>query len=466
MPRSSSGQGRRPFKAETTGSTPVRGTISVEKPGTPTYFGLPGFSASIYSFTFQRRAIMISVEEALERILAEIKPLSVEQVPLPAALGLVLAQDIVAQEDIPPFSNSAMDGFALRSRDSQPRHEGQLPRLKVTGEVAAGYVADSAVEEGTAIRIMTGAPVPEGADTVIQVELTRSDGPDSEWVEIMEAVAPGNNIRPAGDDMHRGQTVLLRGTEIGSWAIGVLATLGWATVPVIRRPQVAILGTGDEVIDVDQPLQPGQIRNSNSYLIEAAVRQAGAIPHRLGVARDTVESLREKFSEAVQYDLIITSGGVSVGDFDLVKNIMSEQGQINFWRINMRPGKPVAFGHIGRIPLLGLPGNPVSTAVTFELFGRPVIRKMLGHTRLVRPQVDVIVEDGVSDHAMRRHYVRAQVKWRDGHFVAHTTGNQGSHITTSLLNANALVIVPEGGVEVHPGETAKALMLDWPEVAS
>jgi len=405
---------------------------------------------------------MISVEEALARILAEITPLNAMQVPLSEACGLVLAKDIVAQEDIPPFANSAMDGFALLSHDSQPQH-GQPSRLRITGGVAAGYVADHAVEEGTTMRIMTGAPLPPGADSVIQVELTRSEGPDSEWVEILEAVPPGNNIRPAGEDMRRGQTVLRQGSEVGPWEVGVLATLGWSTIPVIQQPHVAILGTGDEVIDVDEPLRPGKIRNSNSYLLEAAVRQAGAVPHRLGVAHDTVESLREKFTEAVRYNLIITSGGVSVGDFDLVKNIMAEQGQINFWRINMRPGKPVAFGHIGGVPLLGLPGNPVSAAVTFELFGRPVIRKMMGHTRLVRPQVDVIVEDGVSDRAMRRHYVRARAEWRDGHFVAHTTGNQGSNIMTSLLNANALVIVPEGGVEVRPGDIAKAMMLDWPE---
>ena len=406
---------------------------------------------------------MISVEEALERILTQITPLTVTQVPLSEALGLVLAEDVVAQEDIPPFANSAMDGFALLSQDSRPR-DGQSPRLRITGEIAAGYVADHAVESGTVMRIMTGAPVPPGADAVIQVELTRSQGPENEWVEILEAVAPGNNIRPAGEDMHRGQTVLPRGTEVGPWEIGVLATLGWVRVPAIRRPRIAILGTGDEVIDVDEPLRPGKIRNSNSYLLEAAVRRAGAEPQRLGVARDTIESLREKFTEAIRSDLIITSGGVSVGDFDLVKNIMTEQGEIHFWRINMRPGKPVAFGHIGSIPLLGLPGNPVSAAVTFELFGRPVIRKMLGHTRLLRPQVDVVVEDGVSDRAMRRHYVRAHVEWRNGRFIAHTTGNQGSNIMTSLLNANALVIVPEGGAEVHPGDTAKAIMLDWPEV--
>ncbi|MEO7021458.1 MAG: gephyrin-like molybdotransferase Glp [Ktedonobacteraceae bacterium] len=406
---------------------------------------------------------MISVEEALARILDKIQPLPVTHVLLSEALGLVLAEDVVAREDMPPFANSAMDGFALRSVDSQP-HEGQPPRLPVTGSVAAGYLADHAVEAGTAMRIMTGAPVPPGADTVIQIELTNYDGPQSTWVEILHAVAPGNNIRPAGEDMRSGQTILQCGSEIGPWEIGVLATLGWATVPVIRRPQVTILGTGDEVIEIDQPLEPGKIRNSNSYLLEAAVRRAGALPIRLGVARDTVESLREKFSQAVGSDLMITSGGVSVGDFDLVKDIMAEQGEISFWRINMRPGKPVAFGHIGATPLLGLPGNPVSAAVTFELFGRPVLRKMLGHTRLQRPQIAVVVENGVSDRAARRHYVRAHVSWQDGHFVARTTGNQGSNIMTSLIHANALVIVPEGGVEIKPGDTTQALMLDWPEI--
>src|SRR5215469_1957054 len=400
---------------------------------------------------------MISVEEALERILAEIKPLTATRVPLPESLGLVLAEDVIAQEDMPPFANSAMDGFALLSRDSHQQGD-QPPRLRVTGGVAAGYVADHAVAPGTAMRIMTGAPVPPGADTVIQIELTRSDGTESEWVEILQEVAPGNNIRPAGEDMRHGQKILSRGTEIGPWEIGILATLGWSQVPVIRRPRVAIVGTGDEVIDVDEPLRPGKIRNSNSYLLEAAVREAGAEPQRLGVALDTLESLREKFSEAIQSDLIITTGGVSVGDFDLVKNIMAEQGEIQFWRINMRPGKPVAFGHIGSIPLLGLPGNPVSAAVTFELFGRPVIRKMLGHTHLLWSQAEVVVEDGVSERVMRRHYVRANVEWKNGHLIAHTTGNQGSNIMTSLLNANALLIVPEGGTTIEPGETVQAIM--------
>lgn len=405
---------------------------------------------------------MISVEEALERILAKITPLGIIEVPLAAAQGLVLAQDIVAHDSIPPFANSAMDGFALRSQDSHSRN-GQPARLRVTGSVAAGYVADHSIEEGTAMRIMTGAPVPPGADAVIQIELTQYDGPESSWVELQQEVAQGNNIRPAGEDMQAGQVVIQRGTEIGPWEIGILATLGYAVVSVIRRPRVAILATGDEIIDIHEPLSPGKIRNSNSYMLEAMVRRTGIEATRLGVAQDTVESLRAKFREAMTYDLILTSGGVSVGDFDLVKDIMKEQGNINFWRINMRPGKPVAFGSIGNIPLLGLPGNPVSSAVTFELFGYPILRKMQGHTWLLKPQVNVVVEDGVPDQVMRRHYVRAHVEWRDDHFVARTTGNQGSNIMTSLLQANAFLIVPEGGTIVKPGDMVKAMMLDWPE---
>nr|BBH90975.1 molybdopterin molybdenumtransferase MoeA [Thermosporothrix sp. COM3] len=400
---------------------------------------------------------MLSVEEALKRILAAITPLESVRLPLQDAFDHILAQEIIAHDDNPPFANSAMDGFALQSQDTQ-----NTPvRLKVIGDIAAGHVSGQTVTPGTAMRIMTGAPVPPGADAVIQIELTT---PSDEWVEVLQPVLPGNNIRPAGEDIQKGQKLLSPGDLIGPWETGILATLGYDHVEVIRKPRVAILGTGDEVVEISAELQPGQIRNSNSYLLEAAVRKAGGIPTRLGIARDTVESLREKLNEAITYDLILTSGGVSVGDFDLVKDIMQEQGEMNFWRINMRPGKPVAFGHIHGVPLLGLPGNPVSSAVTFELFGRPVVRKLQGHTRLYRPQIEVIVADGVQEKAQRRHYVRAHVSLEQGRFVAHTTGKQGSNLLTSLLNANALVIVPEGGTQILPGQPARALMLDWPEV--
>lgn len=405
---------------------------------------------------------MLTVEDALERILAPITTLETIQTPLSEATGLILAQDIIAADNMPPFANSAMDGFALQSQDSR-QQAGQPPRLRIIGEVAAGYVSSITVEPGTALRIMTGAPIPSGANTVIQIELTRFSDPLQQWVEILQEVPPGNNIRPAGEDIERGQIVLRRGTEIRAWEIGTLASLGQAIVPVIRPARVAIIGTGDEIIDIDQPLQPGKIRNSNSYLLESAIRAMGAQAFRLGVARDTKESLRELFQKAQQFDLILTSGGVSVGDFDLVRDMLTEAGQIAFWRINMRPGKPVAFGHIGTTPLLGLPGNPVSTAVTFELFGRPLIRKLQGHTRLQRPQINTTIADGIPAQAKRRHYVRAHVSWHHDHFVAHTTGNQGSHILTSLHNANALLVIPEN-TSIEAGAQVPAIMLDWPEI--
>lgn len=408
---------------------------------------------------------MLRVEEALDAILATVQPLEHILVPLADSLGLILAQDIRAQENIPPFANSAMDGFALLSKDSRQR-DGQPPRLRIIGEVAAGSTTEQVVEEGTAFRIMTGAPIPPGADAVIQVELTRHEGPNSTRVEILQEVPPGNNIRLAGEDIQRGQTVLEHGSKIGPWEIGVLATLGWAHVPVIRRPRVAILSTGDELIGIDEPLAPGKIRDSNGSLLTAAVKQAGAEAHHLGIVRDTRESLRTAFAEAShssRYDLLLTSGGVSVGDFDLVKQVLQEEGSITFWRINMRPGKPVAFGHLRGVPLLGLPGNPVSSAIVFQLFGLPLIRKLQGHPRLHKPQIPVTVINGIHEHTTRRHYVRAHVEWQEGQFMAHLGSKQGSHITTSLLNTNALLIVPEGSKGISSGETAQAIMLDWPE---
>ncbi len=405
---------------------------------------------------------MISVEEALQRILDAISPLAPTQVPLSDALGLTLAQDIVAHEDMPPFANSAMDGFALRSIDSQGANVQQPSRLQIIGTIPAGSVATDEVISGTAMRIMTGAPVPAGADSVVQVELTSVATADPEWVEVFQEVSSGNNIRPAGEDIQCGQVVLRKGDELRAWDIGILATLGWSMVPVIRRTRVAILGTGDEIIDVDQALQPGKIRNSNSYLLEAAIRNTGAEPYRLGIARDTRESLQQKLQEAMHYDLIITSGGVSVGDFDLVKEMMNTHGSVNFWRINMRPGKPVAFGRIGETPLLGLPGNPVSTAVTFELFGRPLLRKMQGQQHLFKPQIPVILGEDITERARRRHYIRARVQWQNDQWIAYTTGNQGSHIMTSLRGANALLVIPENQMRQR-GDTVQAIMLDWPE---
>jgi molybdopterin molybdotransferase len=399
---------------------------------------------------------MLRVEEALERILAEITRLDHETVALSEALGRVLAQPIASQEAVPPFANSAMDGYALRSTDTQLASERAPRRLRLVGVVQAGSVADRPVRAGEAMRILTGAPVPPGADAVIQQELTKSG---EDWVEIQAPVAQGNNVRRAGEDIQRGKVVLQEGAVLGPPEIGVLASLGISEVALYRKPVVAILATGDELVEVHEALHPGQIRNSNSYLVAAAVTRAGGIPRLLGVARDRVEELRVKLQTAQEADLIITSGGVSVGDYDLVKDIMREQGVIDFWRVNLKPGKPLAFGRLGGTLLLGLPGNPVSAAVTFELFARPALRKMQGFAQVLRPVVQVRLLDSILDTSDRRHYVRAHVEVRDGAFVAKTTGPQGSHILTSMLGANALLIIPEHSQPVQAGEMVQAMLL-------
>lgn len=399
---------------------------------------------------------MLTVEEALERILAEITRLGQETVALPEALGRVLAQPIASAESVPPFANSAMDGYALCSADARDASQSHPRRLRLIGTVQAGSVADRAVGAGEAMRILTGAPLPPGADAVIQQELTEAG---EGWVELQAPVAPGNNVRHAGEDIQPGTRVLEEGAVLGPSELGVLASLGVAEVVVYRRPVVSILATGDELVEVHERLQPGQIRNSNSYLVAAAVTQAGGVPRRLGIARDQVDELRAKLLAAQEGDLIITSGGVSVGDYDLVKDILREQGVIDFWRVNLRPGKPLAFGRLGGTPLLGLPGNPVSAAVTFELFARPVLRKMQGYKNWSRPLVTARMLDHLNDPSNRRHYVRARLELRQDGFVATTTGPQGSHILTSMLGANALLVIPEHHPALHPGDLVQALAL-------
>jgi molybdopterin molybdotransferase len=399
---------------------------------------------------------MLTVEEALARILAEITSLGQETVALPEALGRVLDGQIASADLVPPFSNSAMDGYALRSADTQPASQAQPRRLRLVGIVQAGSVAERPVGAGEAIRILTGAPLPPGADAVIQQELVQTG---EGWVELQAAVAPGNNVRHAGEDIQPGTRVLDEGTTFGPSEIGVLASLGIPEVAVYRRPVVSILATGDELVEVHERLRPGQIRNSNSYLVAAAVAQAGGVPRRLGIARDQVDDLRTKLLAAQQDDLIITSGGVSVGDYDLVKDILREQGMIDFWRVNLRPGKPLAFGRLGGTPLLGLPGNPVSAAVTFELFARPVLRKMQGFKHWQRPLVTARMLEAFDDPSNRRHYVRARLELRQDGFVATTTGPQGSHILTSMLGANALLVIPEHHPPLRPGELVQALVL-------
>ena len=400
---------------------------------------------------------MLTVEEARERVLARFQPLEAEQAPLAEALGRVLAEDTRASEASPPFTNSAMDGYALRSADTRDASEQTPVRLRLAGEVPAGSVYGGVTQPGEAIRILTGAPLPDGADAALQQELTEvSDG----WVTIRQPVAPGTNIRQRAEDVRPGALLARAGAELGPAEIALLASLGVSPVAVRRRPRVAILATGDELTPLGQPLRPGKIYNSNTPYLIAAVARAGALPVPLGIAPDQADALREKLTEAQGHDLILTSGGVSVGDYDLVKQILGEQGAMEFWRVRIRPGKPLAFGFLGQTPLLGLPGNPVSAAVTFELFGRPAIRRMLGAAQVERPTITVTLAGDEQQRTDRRQFVRVRLASDDGQLLAHTTGAQGSHLISSLQGATALLIVPEGEGVIRPGEKAQALLLN------
>jgi molybdopterin molybdotransferase len=400
---------------------------------------------------------MLSVEEARDQILQNIqRALPSEEVPLTSANGRTLAADAFAGEALPAFDNSGMDGYAVRSADTFGAAPNSRVSLRLVGEVPAGHVYSGTVEPGEAVRILTGAAVPDGADSVIAQELTEVSGG---MVWALAETPVGANIRPAGDDVAQGDLLVLAGSELGPAEIALLAALGVHPVRVTRRPRIGILSTGDELAPLGETPAPGQIRESNAFYLAAAVEKAGGVPVLLGVARDQADEIRGRLQAAGGCDLILSSGGVSVGDYDLVKQILSEEGAIHFWRVRMRPGKPLAFGLLGGAPFLGLPGNPVSAAVTFELFGRPAIRKLLGCRQLERTSVDVVLEGEDIERADRRHFVRARLQSRDGTLFATTTGSQGSHRLSSLVGATALLVVMEGEGSVHAGDHLQALLL-------
>jgi molybdopterin molybdotransferase len=401
----------------------------------------------------------LTVEEALEEVLVYFQPLEPERVAILEALGRVLAEDVCADSDIPPYSNSAMDGYAVQAADTTGATAEAPRRLRIVGDLAAGYVTDTEVVPGTAIRIMTGAPVPAGADAVVRFEDTEVEG---DWVSVLQEVPPGKNTRAAGEDVCQGTLVLSRGTRLRAQEVGMAATLGRGELLVIRRPRVAILATGDEVVEVDAPLAPGKIRNANSYSNAAQVLQCGGIPVMLGVAPDRIEELTSKIRAGLEQgaDLFLTSGGVSVGDFDIVKKVLASEGEMTFWRVQMKPGKPLAFGRIAGVPLLGLPGNPVSAMISFELFGRPAILKMLGLTEFDRPSVEAVLMDEVKEKDDRRHYLRVRIEEHEDGYRAYLTGEQGSGILSSMVEADGLAIIPEGWSKAPAGSRVSVLMLD------
>jgi molybdopterin molybdotransferase len=416
---------------------------------------------------------MLSVEEAFQRIMSSFSALEPEERPLLECLGQVLAEDVTSPLDLPPLANSGMDGYAVIHDDikgSSPEHPRQL---RVMGTVAAGQVSRQTVVPGSAIRIMTGAPVPAGADTVVPFEETdeverRRLGQSLDHISIRADLPPYCNVRPAGEDVHQGQLVLEKGAVLRPSEIGVLASLGLERATVIRRPVVAILSTGDELTPLGQPLGPGKIYDSNSYSVAASVMAAGGIPRVLGIARDNLEDMHRKLGEVRGSDLLVTSAGVSKGDYDIVKDVLTQNGDINFWSVRMRPAKPLAFGHLhfpeGRaVPLLGLPGNPVSAMVAFEMFGRPAIRAMLGRSQLARPVVEGVLTGPIYNSDGRRVYARVEVERQDGVYYASPTGPQGSNILTSMSRANGLAICPSDVPSKAVGEKVRIIMLDWNE---
>jgi molybdopterin molybdotransferase len=417
---------------------------------------------------------MISVEEARERILAFFHRLEPEETPLLQALGQVLAEDVIAPFDIPPLDNTAMDGYAVRAADTAGASEDAPVELRVIADLAAGYVLDRTVGPGEAVRIMTGAPMPPGADAVVPFEETdeplRAAGEAARrpgQVRVLKAAGPAANIRFAGEDVRRGQVVIPAGRVLRASEIGVLASIGLTRAKVHRRPVVAILSTGDEITPPGEPLLPGRIYDANAHSVAALVTSYGGIPRLLGIARDTVEDLTAKIHEGLSADMLVTSAGVSRGDFDVVKDVLAREGEIDFWTVRMRPGKPLAFGAFTapggrRVPHLGLPGNPVSSMVAFELFGRPAIFTMLGKPNWERPVVRAITRDPVVNADGRRFYARCIVtRGEDGRYYADLTGPQGSGILTSMSAANALTIIPEDQPRADPGEEIDVMMLDW-----
>ena len=419
---------------------------------------------------------MLSVEEALEKILSYVEVLEPERRPILDCLGQVLAEDVYSTIDIPPLDNSAMDGYAVRAEDTYGARESSPVYLAVVGEVAAGSLPTKEIEPGTAIRIMTGAPLPDGADAVVQFEDTdemtrKSSGGDLSQIGILRQAKKRLNVRNRGEDIARGSLVLEEGRVLRPQEIGVLASLGHSTALVIRRPIVAILATGDELIAVDQPLDPGKIHDSNTYTIAAEVSRYGGIPRILGIGRDSIQSLTEKIDEGLDADMLITSGGVSKGDYDIVKDVLAEHGEVGFWTVRMKPGKPLAFGIMKnvegsrkrQVPHLGLPGNPVSSMITFEQFARPAISKMMGKKTLTKPTIRAIIEANIANNDGRRVFARVIVTRRDGQYYASVTGPQGSGILTSIAKANGLAVIPETSKGVKAGEMVEVQMLDWME---
>ena len=413
---------------------------------------------------------MLTPTEAARTILEHVAPLPASRRPLREVLDRVLAEDVTSPIDLPAWDNSAMDGYAARAADVEPARPERKVTLAIVETVPAGRFPTKPIGPGQVTRIFTGAPLPAGADTVVRQEDTEAD-PTGRHVTVVTGRDAGKNVRYRGEDIRKDAVVLCAGTPLGPAQLGVLASIAHAAPLVHDAPRVAFMGSGDEIVDLDRAediLSGKKVATSNSYTLHALIRRTGGIPVDLGVARDTKESLREHLARAQGADLLVTTAGVSVGEHDFVREVLTELGgEIKLWRIAMRPGAPVGFGLLGETPWIGLPGNPVSAMVTFELFVRPAIRRMLGHPLPFRRTVPVCVGEPIKLGPKLRHFLRAVVVPEGpggvgGKLTARLTGPQGSGILTSMARANALLIVPEDRHSVAAGETLAALLLDDP----
>jgi molybdopterin molybdotransferase len=398
------------------------------------------------------------LHDAQQTVLDATPVLGLEKISLLDALGRVLGEDIVAERDNPPWNNSAMDGFAVRWEDIKQEHAIQpTTMLAVIEDVPAGKMPSKSVGPGQAIRIMTGAPIPQGADTVLKVEDTE---PTADSVRVFRPEPRGANIRPQGEDVKKGDRIIAKGTSIRSAEAGMLAILAKSFVFAYQRPRVAILSTGDELADLDERFSDEKIINSNSYGIAAAVQEAGGIPLLLGIARDTPAALKEKISHGLNADILVLSGGVSMGDYDFTKAVFRELGaDMNFWKLAIRPGQPLAFGKIQGKLAFGLPGNPVSSMVTFEQLVRPAMLKMSGCRSYGRPMVEAEFQEKFSKRPDRRHFLRGILTREGGVFKVRTTGPQGSGILTSMVKANCLIDVPTEVERLNPGDRVTVQLL-------
>ncbi|WP_243384430.1 gephyrin-like molybdotransferase Glp [Geothrix alkalitolerans] len=396
---------------------------------------------------------MPSPAEALALILERVAPLPPRQVPLPEALGLAAAEALASEEQVPPFTNSAMDGYAVRAEDLAAASTAQPIRLRVLGDLAAGATPDQAVVPGTAWRIMTGAPLPEGADTVVPVEDT-TRGQD--WVEVRAPLRRGVHVRHAGEDIQAGRSLLVPGRALRPGDLGVLAAVGMPAVPAHPRARVAVLTTGDELVDASERPGPGQIRDANIHSIRAQVAACGAIPAPFPRVRDDRATLTAALREALTADAVLTTGGISVGDYDFVKPILEELGARRvFWKVAQKPGGPLGFWMLGGKPIFGLPGNPVAAMLMMEEYVRPALRRLMGFSALHRPVAEAVLEDGWHGKAgdRRTTFLRVVARHDGGQLRARLTGPQGSAILSSMLEANALAVIPPGVDRVEPGGT-------------